>query len=238
MALFVHKVSLPACVPGASSSAVSVLTLATSMPGMFSAASDMPLFSVIMISGPLACFILRPRRLPFPARILRLAFARLISSCTPRQFSASSTSLVLVSSAMSSVTISGNCGTVSMACPRNATISFDAVAAMAENSASCASLRGIRFTIIFWLVGGCGCLPPTVLGASFAVPLPPLTRGTREIPLPVPRDSAVVRFPAMGSRPCGWSRLVCVASTARFITSGLSGVLNIAGSVIFAMGFP
>ena len=125
-----------------------------------------------------------------------------------------------------------------IACPRSATAVFDAVAAIAENSAKRVSFLGMSFTIFFWLLGGCGCLPPTVLGANFAVPLPPLTRGTREIPLPVPRDSAVVRFPAIGSRPCGCRRLVCVARTARFITSGLRGVLNIVGSLAFAMGFP
>lgn len=77
-----------------------------------------------------------------------------------------------------------------------------------------------------------------MLGANFARPLPPLMRGTREIPEPVPRDSAVVRLPAMGSRPCGWSLLVCMASTARFMTSGLSGVVNMVGSVVLVVVFP
>ena len=96
----------------------------------------------------------------------------------------------------------------------------------------------IRLTIIFSAVGGCACLPPTVPGANAAVPAPPFMRGTRAIAMPVPRDSALVRLPAMGSLPCGWSRFVCVASTARLIMSGLSGVLNIGGRVVLAVGFP
>ena len=74
---------------------------------------------------------------------------------------------------------------------------------MAERSARRRSFLGICFTIFFWLVGGWGCLPPTVLGANFALQPPPFTRGTRDIAIPVPRDSAVVRLPAIGSRPCG-----------------------------------
>jgi len=71
-----------------------------------------------------------------------------------------------------------------------------------------------------------------VLGANCALPLPPLMRGTLAMPEPVPRDSAVVRFPAMGSLPCGWRLLLWVASTARLMMSGLRGVVNIVGSVI------
>ena len=117
-------------------------------------------------------------------------------------------------------------------------MALDAVAAIAESSASFASFLGMRLTILFCAVGGCGCLPPTVLGANFARPSPPFSRGIRAIPEPVPRDSAVVRFPAMGSLPWGWSLLVCVASTARFMMSGLSGVLNMLGSGVLLVGFP
>ena len=63
-------------------------------------------------------------------------------------------------------------------------------------------------------------------------------RGTLEIPLPVPRDSAVVLFPAMGSLPCGCNLLDCMAKTARFITSGLNGVKKMFGSVVFPVDFP
>ena len=77
-----------------------------------------------------------------------------------------------------------------------------------------------------------------MLGAKAALPLPPLMRGILAVPLPVPRDSAVVLFPAMGSRPCGCILLDCMASTARFITSGLRGVENILGSVIFPVDSP
>jgi len=58
------------------------------------------------------------------------------------------------------------------------------------------------------------------------------------MPRPVPRDSAEVLFPAMGSRPLGWSLWDCIASTARFMTSGLMGVAKTVGSVVFPVGFP
>jgi len=77
-----------------------------------------------------------------------------------------------------------------------------------------------------------------VLGANFARPPPPLSRGTREIPEPVPCDSAVVRLPAIGSLPWGCIRFVCVASTARFMTSDLSGVVKMSGSVVLLVGLP
>jgi hypothetical protein len=125
-----------------------------------------------------------------------------------------------------------------ISCPRDFTVAFDAVAAIAESSARRASFLGMCFTMFFCDVGGCGCLPPTVLGANFARPPPPLVLGMRAIPWPVPCDSAVVRLPAIGFRPWGCSRLVCVARTARFMTSGLSGVVNIVGSVVLAVGFP
>lgn len=115
----------------------------------------------------------------------------------------------------------GICGTFSIWCPRAFTVALFAVAAMAESSASFASFLGMRFTIIFFDVGGWGCLPPTVLGANFARPPPPFSRGIRAMPEPVPRDSALVRLPAMGFLPWGWSLLVWVARTARFMTSGL-----------------
>ena len=109
---------------------------------------------------------------------------------------------------------------------------------MADSNARRLSFFGICFTIILLTIGGCACLPPTVPGANLAVPPPPLIRGMRAIPAPVPCDSAVVRFPAIGSLPWGCSRFDCVARTARFITSGLSGVVNIVGSVVFPVGFP
>lgn len=77
-----------------------------------------------------------------------------------------------------------------------------------------------------------------MLGANCARPLPPLIRGTRLIPEPVPRDSAVVRLPAMGFRPWGWMRLLCEASTARFMMSGLSGVVKMVGRVVLAEVLP
>ena len=129
-------------------------------------------------------------------------------------------------------------GTVSILWPLAATVSFEAVAAMADCRARRFSFLGICRAIFFWDVGGWGCLPPTVLGANLAVPPPPLMRGTREIPMPVPRDSAVVFLPAMGSLPWGWCLWDCMASTARFITSGLSGVVKTVGSVVFVVGFP
>ena len=77
-----------------------------------------------------------------------------------------------------------------------------------------------------------------MLGAKAALPLPPLMRGTLAVALPVPRDSAVVLFPAIGSLPCGCILLDCIANTARFITSGLIGVENTVGSVIFPVDSP
>ena len=49
----------------------------------------------------------------------------------------------------------------------------------------------------------------------------PLSLGTLAIPKPVPFDSAVVLFPAMGSLPWGWKLLDCWNMTAFLITSGL-----------------
>ena len=123
-------------------------------------------------------------------------------------------------------------------CPLAATVSFEAVAAIAENSASRVSFLGMRRAIFFWDVGGWGCLPPTVLGANAAFPAPLFMRGTRAIPMPVPRDSAVVLFPAMGSLPWGWRLCDCMVSTVRFITSGRNGVSKTVGSVVFVVGFP
>jgi hypothetical protein len=77
-----------------------------------------------------------------------------------------------------------------------------------------------------------------VLGAKAALPPPPFTRGIRAIPMPVPRDSALVFCPAMGSRPWGWSLLDWMARAARFITSGLRGVSKTVGSVVLPVGFP
>src|SRR5450756_365309 len=95
---------------------------------------------------------------------------------------------------------------------------------MAEVKANFASFFGMFFIMIFSALGGWGCLPLTVPGAKAALPLPLLMRGILAVPLPVPRDSAVVFFPAMGSLPCGCILLDCMAKTARFITSGLRGV--------------
>src|SRR3990170_251360 len=102
-------------------------------------------------------------------------------------------------------------------------MSFDAVAAIAESKPKRASFLGIRFTIFFSDFGGCGCLPPTVLGANAALPLPPFILGTLDIAMPVPRDSALVFLPAIGSLPWGCKRVDWMASTARFIMSGLMG---------------
>ena len=63
-------------------------------------------------------------------------------------------------------------------------------------------------------------------------------RGTLAWALPVPRDSAVVFFPAIGSLPCGWILLDCIAKTARLITSGLMGVWKTAGRLIFPVALP
>lgn len=161
-----------------------------------------------------------------------------MSCATPKCVRASSTSLVFVNSSTASVTIMGIWGTSSIACPRLATVFFDAVAAIAESRARRFSFFGMCFVIFFCDVGGWGCLPPTVPGARAALPLPPFMRGTRDMPMPVPRDSALVLFPAIGSRPWGCRRVDWMASTARFMMSGLKGVAKMVGSVVFPMGFP
>jgi hypothetical protein len=56
--------------------------------------------------------------------------------------------------------------------------------------------------------------------------------------MPVPRDSALVFLPAIGSLPWGCRRVDWMASTARFIMSGLMGVAKMAGSVVLPVGFP
>jgi len=127
-----------------------------------------------------------------------------MSGSTPKCVRASVTCLVWVSSWIWSVTMSGIWGISAIACPLWATVSFEAVAAMAESNARRFSFLGMFFAIFLADVGGWGCLPPTVLGANAALPLPPLIRGTRAIPMPVPRDSAVVLLPAMGFLPWGW----------------------------------
>ena len=126
----------------------------------------------------------------------------------------------------------------SIACPLFATVSLDAVAAIAENKAKRFSFFGIRLTIFFSEVGGCPALPFTVPGENAALPLGPLVLGILEIPEPVPLDSAVVRLPAMGSRPCGWNRVDCIARTARFMTSGLRGVAKTVGRSTLPTGLP
>ena len=78
----------------------------------------------------------------------------------------------------------------------------------------------------------------TVLGAKAALPLPPLMRGILAVPLPVPRDSALVLFPAIGSLPCGCNLLDCMARTARFMMSGRRGVENTLGSVTLPVDSP
>ena len=68
-----------------------------------------------------------------------------------------------------------------------------AVAAIADVNASFASFLLISLTMIFSARGGCVWRPLTVNGANAARPAP-FWRGTLEMPLPVPRDSAVVFF--------------------------------------------
>ena len=77
-----------------------------------------------------------------------------MSDKTPKCIRASSNSLALVNSSIESATIKGIWGTSLIACPREATVSFDAVAAMAESKARRASFLGIRFAIFFSEVGG------------------------------------------------------------------------------------
>ena len=77
-----------------------------------------------------------------------------------------------------------------------------------------------------------------MLGAKAALPLPLFIRGTLAVALPVPRDSAVVFFPAIRSLPCGCLLLDCMAKTARFITSGLSGVEKTLGRLILPVVLP
>ena len=74
------------------------------------------------------------------------------------------------------------------------------------------------------------------MGANAARPAP-FRRGTLEMPLPVPRDSAVVFLPAIGSRPWGWMRLDWIARTARLITSGLTGCFKDRWKSYFSSGF-
>ena len=109
----------------------------------------------------------------------------------------------------SSVTISGSSISSSNLCPLPRTRFVDPVAAMAESSATRRSFLFIDLAVRFEMTGGKAIRPPIVPGAKAAVPesgpCPP-TRGTLEIPLPTPKDSAVVRFPAIGLRPCGWNR--------------------------------
>src|SRR4030066_265238 len=107
-----------------------------------------------------------------------------------------------------------------------------------SSSVSAFSFFGIRLTIFFSEVGGCAALPFTVPGENAALPLGPLVLGILEIPEPVPLDSAVVRLPAIGSRPCGWNRVDCIARTARFMTSGLRGVAKTVGRSTLPTGLP
>jgi hypothetical protein len=113
-----------------------------------------------------------------------------------------STSLAFVKLSNASSTTNGNCGTVPILWPLEVTVSFCPVAAMAEIKANLASFFGMALRILFSTFGGCGCLPLTVLGAKAALPAPLFMRGTLAVALPVPRDSAVVFLPAIGSLPC------------------------------------
>ena len=124
-----------------------------------------------------------------------------MSERIPRCSRVSSTCLVLFSSSKSLETIRGMLGTSSTECPLEETVSLDAVAAMAENNANRFSFLGMRLTILFSDVGGCAALPCTVPGANAAFPPGFFCFGILDAPLPVPLDSAVVLFPAIGSLP-------------------------------------
>src|SRR5207245_5227698 len=96
--------------------------------------------------------------------------------------------------------------------PRLRTTWSDAVAAIADFKASRLSFWLIRLASFLDVTGGNAILPLTVPGAKAAVPdkgpCPPI-RGTRDIPLPTPKPSAVVLFPAIRFRPWGWKAWDC-----------------------------
>ncbi len=141
----------------------------------------------------------------------------------------------------SSVATSGKSVPSSIRCPLFFTISFDAVAAIAERSARVRSFRLILFAVLFQGTGGKAMRPPTVPGAKAAVPEsgpPPPTRGTLEIPLPTPKPSAVVLLPAILFLPCAWKRCDCCATTAFLITSNRSGSVKAGGRTISPAGLP
>jgi len=233
-----QTVSRPGWVPGARSSTFKLFTVEASTPSRLWAACSMPLFSATTSSGPLACFVLLPLLLPFPARVLRLSLTLMMSGHTPSLRNMSLTCLVFFRVCMSSVTTSGRSRMSSIMCPLPATVSFRAVAASAERRASCISFLGIFLVVFLAVTGGFDCLPPTVPTANAACWPRPLRRGTRAIPCPAPSDSTLRLFPASGSLPCGWNLCDCSAMTARLITSGLSGVLKTLGFLILSVAFP
>jgi len=72
----------------------------------------------------------------------------------PSFLKTSSTSLAFVKPSIASSTISGMPATDSTRCPREATVSFCAVAAIAENNANLASFFGMLLRIFFSALGG------------------------------------------------------------------------------------
>src|SRR5437667_6939632 len=105
------------------------------------------------------------------------------------------------------LTTSGSLRSSSNLWPRFLPTWSDAVAAIAALKASLFSFWLICLTSVFDVTGGNAILPLTVPGANAALPdkgpCPPI-RGTLDIPLPTPNDSAVVLFHAFRLLPCSW----------------------------------
>src|SRR5207245_9362307 len=98
----------------------------------------------------------------------------------------------------------------------------DAVAAIAARKSRLFSFLLISLTSVLDVTGGNAILPLTVPGAKAALPdkgpCPPI-RGTLDIPLPTPNDSAVVLFPAIRFRPWGWKLWDCLAIVVFLLSS-------------------
>src|SRR2546425_67221 len=91
---------------------------------------------------------------------------------------------------------------------------FDAQVLNPDNVYAFKVLEGSLSTLVLtnykkWSNRMLSVLSPYPLALLYPVNVVPNSdrgEGTLQIPLPTPKDSAVVRFPAMGLRPCAWNR--------------------------------
>nr|CAB57585.1 hypothetical protein [Saccharolobus solfataricus P2] len=138
---------------------------------------------------------------------------------------------------ISSVTTIGKRTESLNTCPLALTKAMSAVALSALITANRFSLTFASSASFLFTEGGNANLPPTVLGAKAASP-EFLTLGTLAIPRFIPKLSADVLLPALGSLPFGCSECVNSAINTLLIRSFLTGNEKIMGNSTSFILFP